>query len=80
MGEVTVTEYGLGAAYREDQLLGYDGISRDRDRVSAVHFLPALDKVHFVRNGRIRVVTRSTALVPENFISGVRAFLRRLYR
>lgn len=32
-------------------LLGYDGIARDSDRVSADHFLPALDKAHFVRNG-----------------------------
>ena len=41
------TEHGLGAAYREGNPLGYDGIARNSDRVSADHFLPALDKVCF---------------------------------
>jgi len=34
MGKAKVTEHGLGAAYREVLLLGYDGFSRYRDRVS----------------------------------------------
>jgi len=45
--------------------LGCDGVARDSDRVSAEHFLPALDKVHSARSERTRVVTRSIALVPE---------------
>ncbi len=32
------------------RLLGYDGIARDSDKVSAVHFPPALEKAYFVRN------------------------------
>jgi len=36
-GKAKVAEHGLGAAYREVLLLGYDGISRYRDRVSVIH-------------------------------------------
>ena len=41
-------EDGLGAAYREVFPLGYDGIARDSDRVSAPH-LPVLVEVVTVR-------------------------------
>lgn len=43
MGKVDVTEHGLRAAYRAVRL-GYDGIARNRDRVSIDHFLSELDK------------------------------------
>ena len=38
--------------------LGYDGIARNSDRVSINHFLSEPDKACFVKNRRIRVVTR----------------------
>lgn len=38
--------------------LGYDGFARNSDRVSTNIVLSELDKVCFVKNRRIRVVTR----------------------
>ena len=46
MGETDFAEHGLRAAYRTAfERLGYAGIARNSDKVSADHFLSELDKV-----------------------------------